>query len=1082
MEILKCRDKYKSTERESECGWICVNGLDVESRRCSRIYTLNYYEGDGTIIELEMKYVEHPTCVSGFSHPWVALGLSKNSNPIAMNGLSLFDHRYGPLAHDKELVSAGPLLPVWVLYPIVISLDQHGIVCVLLFVEALYLAGWMSYEVYNHWMMLNSGSYQLGSNPALLKLWDERLNVCVNVNAADVDEALKLGCRVANRVLRSRKKQEIAEQTLDDIRKGPSVGIRFRKCVNGGVHISLEGAKLTSRNRLRVLNQLYPWTEYEDRQKTNLDLASLVFYAIRNGQVSKVNEALGTVPIGMTNTVATGLVIAALGNSEWHLIHKLVFEDRKCCLTIQSWKDYFKAISVATRRTSRWHNGIMLNVEQVAAIAYFELLIGRAANLTDWADERSKRVGPELPLKNPYTGGNLLDDMEDHLRGIVRKLMPARDSWGTWEDFVYSRQRWAPSGSAGGARKVIEGEAVRLNKHSFFEELPTSEMLAWIDKPPELRARGSEKLESGKSRAIYGTDPIDQSLVTYLITPLERMMGRVPGLISGHLGAQEVADIGKRLAVVCDGAVECTMIDFADFNYQHTLEAQYMLYRIIMEEVSLFGNEDLTKVARWVMDAQLSQYVKFPADAVWYKVTQGMFSGVRSTDFTNTILNLAYFETIRSLVARHFRLHPIQLYNLHKGDDVWISNKSRVWAMEMYRAMGQAGFVFQSGKQMFDIGRGEFLRVLYTPEGARGYVMRAVASLLIKPIQSVTELAPQSKATAYTSQVHLLYRRGLDVEACRILWWALIPHALKMKTMGNSGVGIPVSVAMKSFLDGGLDLGAPMTMATPSVSTKPLPAPVPHTDELAGAIKSNMSHDWIITVSKALQSPFDAPKLESLLHHANVSDSLRPIDRQRTMRRLEKDLKLWRDQVASVPHALEGGRCPLVLSEGGMASAKVMGERLMYSLKCLLEVEMEPGKPLNIVDTLIAGIAASPLRDLSSAKAALGVSTLEAARECLQLASDKVIARKAALWLNSLVIALGEEITVCILDGIRGVGVSFEALLHPVILSLISKRATDYAILCSWRHAALIRGMSEYPPRFRLVGIRLERDKNGMNG
>lgn len=524
-------------------------------------------------------------------------------------------------------------------------------------------------------------------------------------------------------------------------------------------------------------------------------------------------------------------------------------------------------------------------------------------------------------------------------------------------------------------------------------------------------------------------------------------MGNIPEFINGHMGIHEVADIGRRLGVVGTDSIECSMLDYADFNYQHTLEVQFMLFDVVLGAVSRYGNADLTKAATWVRDAQLNQSFTVPNDSSEHQVTQGMFSGVRSTDFMNTILNLGYFRAAQTMVRDATGLEPVDLVNIHKGDDVWITNRSRLWAIEIYRAMAEAGFVFQGSKQMFDIGRGEFLRVLYTKDGARGYAMRAVATLLVKPIQSVIEQAPQNRATSLTSQIHLLFRRGISRECCEILWWACVPHALRLRLPDRAGVGIPVGVAMKAFRQGGLDLGPPGTIGSGGIPSQPLPAPVAHTTELEAALGHHMSHDWIVQISKRVAEAFNAPALEAGLHAANVSDSLRPCDRQRSMRMLEKALKRWRDTVGTNSKMLEGSRVPLETGTNRTYHSDAVAKQMAEVLRCYVSVGSGPVVIPNVVGKLQHAFTQSPFRDISDAHRAFGGSLIYAARFCIALTYGTVVGKEASVWLESMVSRLGVEVTTCILQGIRGVGISHESILHPIILSLVSQIGTNCAII-----------------------------------
>lgn len=922
-------------------------------------------------------------------------------------------------------------------------------------IETAYLDRTISYVTYDSWMRLNSGNYQLGSNDKLLSLWDDRLEKMTLMNEQTTDTALARGHYTSLKA--SRNKVTEADFNLPSPYRVKEMMMKSNRlysiqaCKMGGYHIKffLHNKSSATRTDFKFLNQLFPWLESEDKQKTNIDLASLAYYAYKEGEKRRLKEFSSVVAVGMPNTVATAMLLLILGNPTWPLISKLISADQVCCMDLSSFKSYFRALSIAVRRTSRWVDGSKLTVKEVAAAAYVELATGRAANVTDWEEEKKKRVGPHLPLIDPTTGGDLKPRVRKHLIKIIQEILPPNDNWGRWEDFVKARQRWSPAGSAGGKKLTVNNEVIRLNKHSYFENTPTEEVLGWIDTKPRLQARGSEKMEPGKSRAIYATGVIDQTLVTYVIGKLEARMGRVKSLVNNHIGLREVADIGARLLNVTSGSIECTMLDFADFNYQHTIEMQYILFDVIYNELKRYRNADLSKAAKWVRDAQLNQTVRFPNDITEYRVTQGMFSGVRSTDFTNTLLNLAYISACMEIVEERAQIKPIELFHLHKGDDVWVTNKSRLWAILLYKTMEEAGFVFQASKQMFDQNRAEFLRVLYTDNGALGYMMRSVATFIIKPIQSVLDLAPQNRATAYTSQIHLLYRRGFHPKACKILWNATVPYALKMRLPDKSGTGIPLAIAMKPYALGGLDLGPPGTMAAGTHHTKSVPAPQPYTKNLEKVIGRNMSHDWIEVISAQVKDTINSERLENALHASNVTDSLRPEDNLRTMRYLEKEIKAWREKLGSEVNREDGHRVGFEFRDVELSSLPQIVKLLKLAISSNMAGEVEIAGPFYIVDTIIQGVAASPLRDISSAKQAWGCSTLKATKECLLLAADTAVGNKAMTYLEYLEDKFGAEVTTTILNGIRGVGTSYESKLHPIVLSLVCKRATDCAIISS---------------------------------
>ncbi|QQP49976.1 Uncharacterized protein FKW44_010813 [Caligus rogercresseyi] len=178
----------------------------------------------------------------------------------------------------------------------------------------------------------------------------------------------------------------------------------------------------------------------------------------------------------------------------------------------------------------------------------------------------------------------------------------------------------------------------------------------------------------------------------------------------------------------------------------------------------------------WCGDACLKSICAFPQDGGEYTtVTQGL-SGMRGTDFVNTKLNWVYFTIASDFLRTQLNLTTDELFHIHKGDDVWIDNKNLLWAIALYNTMRRMGFVFQSGKQLFGTDIGEFLRVLYKDGFTKGYLMRCVGTLIIKPLQASEVSDPIARVSALSSQLNVLCRRGLSKATAKVVWEAIIPY------------------------------------------------------------------------------------------------------------------------------------------------------------------------------------------------------------------------------------------------------------------------------------------------------------------
>lgn len=928
---------------------------------------------------------------------------------------------YNRLRADRS----GPYLPYYFYVPHQCTLTMMKTI------RMLAVGNWLSEVDYEIWLQMNSHQYLVGHSSEVLQLWDER----------------KSGL----------SESAVAKPTCESDR------IKMRRCQMHGrwfVYVTLP--RLAGRRDLKALNTLFPYSGRADKSHTNLDVASLISHAYKMypnmDTIMTINRALRYLPIGSYNVTVTAFLIHALGNPTWPKIYEMMAKDKACCKGPEDYAAYWKAVSVAIRRTARWPDGASASVDEISHTAYLDLAVGRVLNVSDWEEEYQNRVVIKLPLtdvtthtsteRTDATNEAYLRWLRPELAKIMVELIANVHELPDWPKFIASRQIWSAGGSAGGQYMLIDGKKTRINKHSYFESLKTKEMLSWIESEPKIVAVASEKFEMGKSRAIYGTKPLDYTIVSHVIAYIEPKLSRIQGIELGLQGFDEVQCILRRMHIVRTPDIQCSMIDYADFNKQHTLEAQAAVFEAVARRYKEAGaNKDIVRSAEWCVAAHLNQWCMFPAPdgsvrpAV--RVIQGMFSGNRATNFLNTILNVAYYRVARAQVRRMYDLSPVDEYSVHQGDDVWISNKSREWAAAMYNVMLATGFEFQASKQMFSTGSGEFLRVLYTTEGMRGYLARALGTFIINPIQNPPAYSPLMKVTALNKQILVLVRRGLNLKTCGILWHATVAHFLKHQTLEGGGMTIPLAVAHAPYYMNGLDVGPPWTQGECPIALPPLPQPYVHSIDLAAAIPTNMSEDWVRVMSQQLRRNIDAPALVSMLHHANVSDSLRDRDRMMSARTWERAMLKWKETYSRITN-FRASRVPLDIPRAAEYVRSNDLDILEYMVgRCpMRKVAWWQATP---VETIFRAIAQSPFKDLATARTALKVGSLQAARMAVATCRDHQIRYRAHAELESLASKLGSVVVTRLLEGVHGVGSSYEAVFNPIILSWISRTALNYA-------------------------------------
>lgn len=650
-------------------------------------------------------------------------------------------------------------------------------------------------------------------------------------------------------------------------------------------------------------------------------------------RLSHMNHILNMIAIGTNQVLTMTIVINMFASPNYWLSQKNLGTTHLMHLNIDQQHDLLKQLGTLARKCSVDGFGSPLDVAGVGSLAYLDMAFGRSKNTSDWEAERRNRCFTshhiQLPsahrfnqrlqwVAEPATlGNNTIPDNNFYsklgvvLRRIVYPLINEKVVRESWPDFVSRRHEWVASGSSGGHKVdykdlgVDKEGKVSVNKRIWAETITQQELVSYLHTAkPKEHAKASEKYENGKSRAIYGVDPWHYSINTYVTQGMEERLFKVEGLEKGSSGCVELGFNALRLKQTTLPGIECTMLDFADFNIHHTPRAQAILFQAIRSTGRQKScHQDWLQACDWLIAAKYNQLVTFPGKQNADKVTQGMFSGTRSTDLINTLLNLAYF-TIASEELAKAGIHHSDLYHVHQGDDVWLSNSNKIWAQALYSYMVDQGFIFQPAKQMFGHGRGEFLRVLYHEGTGRGYPNRSIINYILKPLQSRLNVDATAWIKSITSTMRVLGRRGICLYTCNRLWYDAINFWGKV--IAHKEDKRPISLPREYIYgppeQGGLGCPPPgYGWVGKEVPTMPIYKPnISSNKGMQVAIPQNMSKDWVVYVSKkgyGKSRRFDSTALTQSIAAENVA----PL-RQNLLR--DKGLTEYKDKVSRVAKQL----------------------------------------------------------------------------------------------------------------------------------------------------------------------------------
>lgn len=345
-------------------------------------------------------------------------------------------------------------------------------------------------------------------------------------------------------------------------------------------------------------------------------------------------------------------------------------------------------------------------------------LLGRGIGSVDWANEKKMRLDEEHFRTNCAAKVDQTR-LEDAIRRVVHEEMGSMPKYVTPLSHYQARWSWCKSGAHS---RRTEREAMgqdsgfrgQMNKRVFAEQIEESML---FKTEPASYFTVMEKLEEGKVRAVYNGDTVSYFNFDYLLRPIERVWrnNRVLLSPSGSFSAAQYAKLGSAKTSYK------VMLDYDDFNSQHSLEAQKAVIRIACSNAP-------QECVNWALKSFDNTWILFnnpdgTPGAEMSHMVGTLLSGHRATTFINSVLNKAYLIVIFGDAFGEFNTY-------HAGDDVLMmtTNASAVDAVAATLQLGQVRM--NRSKQAFLVHEGEFLRIRFSHEMALGYLSRSIASVV----------------------------------------------------------------------------------------------------------------------------------------------------------------------------------------------------------------------------------------------------------------------------------------------------------------------------------------------------------------
>jgi len=389
-----------------------------------------------------------------------------------------------------------------------------------------------------------------------------------------------------------------------------------------------------------------------------------------------------------------------------------------------------------------------------AVLAEANAMLGRDVGHMDLMEEARYRTTSKVH-------GKTVRYEENAFRAEVRKVLEReirreegthRINFPTLEEHWAKRWMWAVNGAHSGLVSALyprepkpEG-MVREHRRAWLESVSDDPRTGW-DGTTYVSA--SPKLETGKTRAIFACDTVHYLAFEHLLGEVERRWRHERAILDpgrgGHVGMVFKVAAQKARAGVS------MMLDYDDFNSQHTTESQVWLFEELMDLVG-YPSE-----LRAPLLASFSRQRIYVQGKCVGTAKGTLMSGHRGTTFINTVLNLVY---LRLELGGEFMDRAV---SLHVGDDVYLGVRTYSEVGYVERRLSSSKLRLNPLKQSVGHLSTEFLRNATRGRDTYGYFARSVSTAIAGNWVSDAKLQPRDALiTMITTARSLANRSGSD--------------------------------------------------------------------------------------------------------------------------------------------------------------------------------------------------------------------------------------------------------------------------------------------------------------------------------
>nr|WHM28126.1 putative RNA-dependent RNA polymerase [Ustilaginoidea virens RNA virus 7] len=393
-----------------------------------------------------------------------------------------------------------------------------------------------------------------------------------------------------------------------------------------------------------------------------------------------------------------------------------------------------------------------------AVLCETNVLAGRGVSGLDVESELAKRVDPALVREGVVS---LPEDLlRRAIHAVISEELAGRDvEYPDLDSFWDRRWVWCVNGAHNRARDASVGVDLasrlpgidRFYRRMFAEAVEEEPVSSWDG---VVTAGLSQKLEHGKTRAIFACDTISYFAFEHLLGPVAKAWRNKRVVLDpGQYGTLGMCE---KVVALRHGQGYNVMLDYDDFNSQHSTRSMQMVF------------EELCSITGYPPHLTAKLVASF--DKTWIRTPGGLkkvagtlMSGHRGTTFINSVLNAAYIRA--SIGEEGYRASG----SVHVGDDVYLCVATLEEAASVILRCKASGCRMNRSKQSVGPYCAEFLRLNITDQSARGYLARAVASAVSGNWVNERKLGPREALAGMIGTARTLYNRSGGVDFSRAL-------------------------------------------------------------------------------------------------------------------------------------------------------------------------------------------------------------------------------------------------------------------------------------------------------------------------